>query len=349
MANPLFSKLFNHSAAGLENFANEVLAGVLRSNQQLLDKFVNKVLGIKGTKFVLATQKVYPNLPVAMVFSNENTLCFLENAIQPLVADKISHLQKCETILLAEQQNHINVYLRYCSKHYHTQAVKNVNFAQYRWADVFIFFQNYTDNCLVTAFLEFMQEQNMRGVTELKTEDLMAMSTLDDTLSQIDECLDSVATEFTMLFGHPSRGAPGERLERLKLLMELKSYRMMKQDILFGDGGWSEITLCLDYEKLANSAVTWAIWYWCDKSHSQYEIFKEQFLQHKHLFAIHPGFSYEDRTTGVKILLQKALTDFDAEPNRLQAIHDWLVETLWIFRKFADKTAQLRWNMPKRE
>ncbi len=89
----------------------------------------------------------------------------------------------------------------------------------------------------------------MKGIMELSTDDLIAISALNDTVRKMDECLDSVAAQFTMLFGYPSQCAPKETVERLKLLVELNSYRMMKPDILSGGGGWSEITICFDYEK----------------------------------------------------------------------------------------------------
>lgn len=345
MENPLFSRLFNQ-AYELEDFATEILGGVLRSDQTLLDSFVNQVLGIKGNQFSVETQAAYHDLTIDMVFHNEQTLCFLENKIDAFMREQMAHLEKCEAILLTEQRDNQNPYLRYCSKYYDTQPIKGINFAQFRWADVCTFLETYTNNPLVSAFLDFIKEREMKGITELDTNDLLAMSALNNTISKMDECLDSIAAEFTMLFGYPTRGRPKETLERLKLLVQLNSYRMMKQDIFGGEGGWSEITVCFDYEKLTSPSTMLSVWYWCDRSHSQYETLKELFKQNKHIFAIQPGFLFEERPIGLRMLIQKSLTDFKDEPHQLQAIHDWFVETLWVFRKFADKTPQLKWNLP---
>ena len=46
MENQLFCKLFTHSSYKLEDFATEVLAGILSSHPSLLDSFVNKILKI---------------------------------------------------------------------------------------------------------------------------------------------------------------------------------------------------------------------------------------------------------------------------------------------------------------
>ncbi|OAD18817.1 hypothetical protein THIOM_005577 [Candidatus Thiomargarita nelsonii] len=346
MENSLFSQLF-HNAYGLEDFTTEILAGVLRSNQALLDGFVNKVLGIKGRHFSVKTQRTYRDLNVDMVFSNNKTLCFLENTVQAVVTEQLAHLEKCEEILLAQQAEYPNIYLRYCSKYYDTQPLKRIDFAQCRWADIGMFFKSYSENPLVSAFLEFLEENNMKGITELTTDDLIAISTLNETLRKMDECMDSVAAKFTMLFGYPSRGAPKNTLERLKMLVELNSYRMMKQDILLGGGGWSEITLCFDYEKLTGTSTQLAVWYWCDKSHNQYELLKNLLRQNKHLFSTQGGFLFEERPMGMRIILQKPLSAFDDNSNQLQAIHNWFVKTLEVFRKFADETPKLNWNIPQ--
>ena len=346
MENHLFTKLFNN-VGGLEDFSTEILAGVLRSNQTLLDSFVNKVLGIKGHNFKIETQRSYQNVTINLVFSNEKTLCFLENTIQAVVAEQLDHLKKCESILLAEQDNYKNLHLRYCSKYYGTQAITGIDFAQLRWADISAFFESCSENPLISAFLDFIKDNNMKGITALKTDDLIAISRLNDTLYKMDECLDSVAAEFTMLFGYPTQGAPQEKIERLKRLVELNSYRMMKQDILLGGGGWSEITICFNYEKTTNAQSNLAVWYWCDKTHHQYEQLKQALKQNKRLFSIHPGFIFEDRTIGLRIILQKPLMDFEAESNQLQAIHTWFIQSLTIFRQFADKTPELNWNIPQ--
>lgn len=346
MKEPLFNQLF-HSTYEIEDFTTEILAGVLRSNQALLDSFVNKVLGIKGRDFMLETQCTYHDITIDMIFSNEDNLCFLENTFQAVVKGQWHHLKKCQATLETEQQEYSNVYLRYCSKYYDTQVIKNMDFAQFRLIDVCTFLESYPKNPLVNAFLEFLEYNNMKGITELNTDDLVAISTLHDTLKKMDECLDSIAAEFTMLFGYPNQGAPKGTQERLKLLQELNSYRMMKHDILPGGGGWSEITACFDYEKFTGISTYLAVWYWCDRAHNQYALFRDHFKQNKHLFSVHTGFLFEERPNGIRIIIQKPLLEFDSKPNALQAIHDWFVETLKIFRQFADKTPELNWDIPQ--
>jgi len=346
MENPLFVKLFQRGHYSLEDFTTEVFAGVLRSDQTLLDTFVNQVLGIQGTNFGLETWETYGDFTIDMIFSNQESLCFLENNTQAMAEKKITLLEKCEALLLSEQTQLMNVYLRYCSKYYNQQPKKSVDFAQFRWTNVFSFLESYRENSLVKAFLEFLEENQMKGLTELNVEDLGAISTLNKTLHKMDECLDSVAAEFTMLFGYPSQGAPNRTSERLKLLVEFNSYRMMKHDILLGSGGWSEMTICFDYEKISSASSNLAVWLWCDRTHSQYELLKEFFRQNKYIFAVQSGFLFEERPIGLRIIIQKPLSDFKAKSN-LHAIHNWFIETLRVFKKFAHKTPQLTWNIPQ--
>ncbi len=99
MENPLFSKLFqNHYR--LKEFTTEVLAGVLRSDQALLDSFVNKVLGIKGKNFVVDTQRLYQDVTVDMVFSNDDTLCFLEHTVQAVAEKQMTLLENAKPYYL---------------------------------------------------------------------------------------------------------------------------------------------------------------------------------------------------------------------------------------------------------
>lgn len=112
-------------------------------------------------------------------------------------------------------------------------------------------------------------------------------------------------------------------------------------------GGWSEITICFNYEKTTTALSNLAVWYWCDKTHHQYEQLKQALRQNKRLFSIQPGFLFEDRNIGLRIILQKPLMDFEDESNQLQAIHAWFIQSLTIFRQFADKTPELNWNIPQ--
>lgn len=347
MENSLFSKLLSlhTSPVPIEKFTTEVLAGVLRSNQVLLDKFVNTVLNIKGNGFKVETQKNYQNIQPDMVFSNTNSLCFLKNKVDYFEGYK--QLEK-HKMVLEEQPHTLNVYLRYCTQYYEQKDIEDINFEQLFWSDIYSFLeQSYSENPLVEAFLYFLRENNMNQVAELNADDVVAMSHLDNTLKKMDLCLDSVTAEFSELFGYPNIGAPKQHKERLRDLGLFKQYHITKEPILHGGGGewgWSDIRISFAYNEEPTQLM---VWYWCGRTHSQYNSLKKMAKKHQRWFSNYSGFLLEDTPNWLVIAIKKPLADFESEAKPLQAIQNWLIDTLRVFRKFADKTPELHWNIPK--
>ena len=84
MFNPIFVNLLRlyssySQKTPVEDFTTEVLAGVLQSDPTLLTNFVNQVLEIEGDGFTVTTQVSFSNARIDMVFTNNTTVCFLEN------------------------------------------------------------------------------------------------------------------------------------------------------------------------------------------------------------------------------------------------------------------------------
>ena len=344
MQNPLFNRLFCNNY-GLKTFTTEVLAGVLRSNQALLDNFVNTVLKIKGNDFFLETQPIYNNGKPDMVFSNEQSLCFLVNQADSFEGGL--QLEQYQAIL-HEQPENLEVYLRYCTQHYNKKIIVDINFEQFFWSDVYTFLEdNYSDNSLATAFLDFLKEHNMDHVAELNTDNLVAINYLNDTLKKMDMCLDLVMAEFTKLFGSPTIGGGKQSQERLRDFGTFKQYHITKEPILHGAGGewgWSDIRVCFAYNEEPTKLV---IWYWCGRTHTQYELLKKLVKKQRRIFSNCPGFVIEDTPNWLVIAVKKNFAEFESETKPLQAIFNWLTDTLRIFRNFADKTPELHWNIPK--
>ena len=344
MPNSLFNKLF-YNTYKLKTFTTEILAGVLQSNQKLLDDFVNTVLNIKGSNFVVETQSTNDCSEPDMIFSNEQSLCFLINQADSF--ESSLQLEQYQAILLDKPQK-LNVYLRYCTQHYDKKIITNINFAQFFWSDVYSFLaKNYPEDSLVKAFLNFLKEHNMDHVAELTTDNLVAISCLHDTLKKMDMCLDLVMAEFTKLFGHPTIGSGKQNQERLRDFVTFKQYHITKNPILHGGGGewgWSDIRVCFTYNEEPTKLV---VWYWCGRTHTQYELLTKLVKKQRHIFANCSDFSIENKPNWLVIAVKKPLTEFKTEAKPLQAIFNWLTDTLRTFRNFADKTPELHWNIPK--
>jgi len=341
----LFSRLFAHSTYDLEEFTTEILAGILRSNQTLLDNFVNQVLTIEGENFIVDTHQTYGESAVDMVFSNKTTLCFLQSKVDTFVPTM--QLEKLKNVLNGQSES-INVYLRYCTKLYAHKSIKGINFDQFRWEEVYAFFQtSYADNPLVKEFINFLEDKEMNQVVELKAGDLVAMGALSNTIRKMDMCLDSVAAEFTELFGAPTLGIPQHTQERLQDLVKYEQYHLTKAPLLHGSSGewgWSDIRVCFSYSEAQTQLM---VWYWCGRSHSQYEPMKRLFQKHQSLFGGEPDFLLQDDPNWLAIVFKKPLTAFESEEKPLQSIHHWVVEHMRLLKQFSEKTPELAWNLPK--
>jgi hypothetical protein len=345
LENRLFSRLFTRSTYNLEEFTTEVLAGVLRSKQAMLDNFVNQVLKIEGSNFGVETQHSQGEVNPDMVFSNKTTLCFLQSKVDTFV--RTTQLEKLKNVLNGQSES-LDVYLRYCTKHYAHKAIKGINFDQFRWEEVYAFFQtSYSDNPLVKEFINFLEDKDMNQVKELNANDLVAMGALSNTIRKMDLCLDSVASEFTELFDTPSLGIPTQTQERLQDLVKYEQYHMTKAPLLHGgDGqwGWSDIRICFSYSAEETKIM---VWYWCGKTHSQYESFKRLFHKHQSMFTSEPDFVVQDEANWFVIAFKKPLTEFEKEVKPLQAVHNWIVEHMRLLKQFSEKTPELAWNLPK--
>jgi len=345
LENKLFNRLFTHSTYNLEEFTTEVLAGVLRSDQTLLDNFVNKVLKIEGRNFNVETQQSHLNIQPDMVFSNKEILCFLQSKVDSFV--ETAQLEKLKNALNVQSESY-DVYLRYCTKQYAHKSIKGINFDQFRWEDIFLFLQTtYSSNPLVKEFLYFLEDKDMNRVEELNAGDLTAMATFSQTIKKMDACLNSVAAEFTELFDAPTIGAPKQTRERLQDLIKYEQYHMTKAPLLHGgegEFGWSDVRICLSYHETKAHLL---VWYWCGRTHSQYELFKKLFKQHQRLFENTTDFLVQDKPDWFVIAFKKPLAEFEKQPKPLQAVHNWFVEQMRTLKQFSEKTPELDWNLPR--
>lgn len=339
----LFTELLAlHTSPPIETFIIKVLAGVLQSDSQLLDKFVNELLEIKGAEFTVSTQQTMLGKQISLLFKNKESLCFFESRV-----DARSDLEELNNYkdILNELQLTQAVYLRYCTKYYDYQPVENINFKQFRWADIYLFLNDYTENTLVASFLHFLQTHEMDAITQLNVQDLFSIEHLQQTIRKMDECLDSVVPEFIKLFGSPNLGLPHNTIERLRLFIDHKTYRMCKKDILAGKGIWSEIGVGFVYEPVPVLAV----WLWVDTTHSQYETIKDVFLQRKTVFEQSQNSVTENYYSNkFEVRIDKALSTFAQQENILKSLQQWLLENLYIFKQFVDETEEsheIEWNL----
>ncbi|WP_223588948.1 PD-(D/E)XK nuclease family protein [Neobacillus bataviensis] len=127
----LFKIQNNSGKTPLEDFVTELLAGVLQTDQQLLDRFVNEVLLIDGVDFTVDSQVFF----IDLVFENDSTICFLENKVASGEGQR--QLERYVAVLdRLDRERGQKTYLRYCTKNYNPKTVTACSFYQFRWQRV---------------------------------------------------------------------------------------------------------------------------------------------------------------------------------------------------------------------
>jgi len=183
----------------LEDLTTEFLAGILESNQDLLDRFVKEVLKLEGgDSFTLKTQKQYifnsesggkaVQIRPDMVFSNGQTLCFLENKVEsPEHEDQLHDYYR----VLKNENPAGNYYLRYCTKYYDPKNPKDYGgqsiFYQFRWRNISEFLSYQKENPLIKQFLQFLRSHGMGQIDKFNIDDQNTMIKLFSLLDKMEK------------------------------------------------------------------------------------------------------------------------------------------------------------------
>lgn len=130
----------------------------MENDQEVLNLFVNEVIKVEGSNFNINSQKKY-NLPedinciIDIVIENDEVVCFVENKIDS--GEGTRQLERYSEVLKGIKDTEgKKVFLRYCTKYYDKKDVSFIDFSQYRWSDVYSFFEKYKENLVITKLLE---------------------------------------------------------------------------------------------------------------------------------------------------------------------------------------------------
>jgi hypothetical protein len=343
MSNQIFADLLHlysrHTTnTPTEDFTTEALAGVLRSDQVLLDAYVNEVLAVPGSHFQVETQRRYDGSIVDMVFINAQSICFVENKVDSPEGHK--QLQKYAQILADQTER--TPHLRYCTKYKDQKTEQDYqpltanDFLQFRWLNIYNFLRDYPSNPLIEAFLTFLETYEMSSIPDFNYEDLIVMREMRNTIQQMSEVLEAVKPRFTELFGPPYR----RDYASLKQIPEENRYAMWKEALLSGSGA-SEILFAFNFNPEFDMLPVLYVHCYCDKEHPHYSAFK-QALNNSGLIDL---FSEEDES-GYWGWFEKPLSDFLSSANQFNDITNWFIDRLDSLAAFMQKDTLVEWNLP---
>lgn len=187
----------------LENFCTEILAYSLETDLVFRADFLELLEMELDDNFYISTQQHYENI-------GRPDIEILGNKIHIIIECKVD---------AEERENQLNDYLKifqtkknrkrhlvYLTKFYKHKSVqeKEIDFSNITWVDVNILAQK-SENPILTEFSSFLNEKNISMEKNFKSIDLLSLENISNTISKMDEVLDSVKEHFTKSFGNPSK------------------------------------------------------------------------------------------------------------------------------------------------
>lgn len=321
-----------------EDFCTECLAGILESDQSLLNDFVKSVLGIHIEEdFFLSTQEVYfhegQKSIVDLVFQSRSAICFLEMKVDS--SEHSGQLDKYYDFLLKHWKfEDKETYLRYCTLFLEEKKKDWQGFSQLRWKNIADFFADKTEkNSLIKSFYQFLKEMKMAGNERFTYEDIVGLQRFSEITAKIDEIFQLLQPELEKNFKKTSGGvnASGQVRNHNRLALWC-------QDVV-GDS-WSEILISFNFSGGVHSnGPTLVAQLWISKNNSQYDDIRKAVLDDEEL-----SFIEDNANNGGAILFKKSLVYFLEEEDQIGQIKNWFSDAIQELSEFKKKQSDLEWK-----
>ena len=319
----MYKKNRDTNKTPLENYTTELLVGILESDNKLLDEFVNKILLIDGNGFSINSQVKYileddVNCIIDMVVGNEKNICFVENKVGSLEGDR--QLERYSKVLkLIEAKKGQEIHLRYCTKYYDRKEVIDIEFQQYRWRDIYQFFEKYKQNLIIQEYLSFLRSENMDNAGNFSFQDLIVMKNVNTTIKKMDECLDMIKPKLIEAFCAPYE----YDYERLKQISKNNQYVMWCKNII-GENAYSEITVGFGINKKELPIAQ--VFIYIEKGNSEFEKIKN--VHSEELAKIFDSYYHGEES--ISYTFEKAVSDFISFENQNEVICKWFAEKIAV-------------------
>ncbi len=334
----LFKRIFDtipkDNIRPLENFTTEILANILEQNQAILEKFANLILGIEGTNFSIFSQKKYLQSEkyyiIDLVVINESSLCFIENKVNAdLREDQLEDYKK--VLMLHKKEK--NTYLRYCSKYFDNQIIKDIDFAQFRWRNVSLFLSEYQDNQVINEFINFLTIYNMNNDTIFNPIDLVCLENIGKTLDKIKEYQLIINEVFKANF-------PNTEIKEFNYLKKEYDWSYKTNlDNIFSEQGDSNFYFGF-YFRYYQPIVSVSIW--CGDKNLKVKEFRSICKKNEYDKRNVDGKFYVEEN---ELYIQKPLVDFFCYEDKMEfKIREWFDEQFRFYKNFIEETPELNWH-----
>lgn len=338
-------KLFRSSNAlktPMEDFCTECLAGILKSDQKLLNDFVNEVLGIESKDtFHLKTQATYYSADgekniIDMVFESASSICLLEMKVYS--SEGYNQLENYYKVLMnnpkiSESQH--QKYLRYCTLFVEQKEHEWKEFEQIRWADIAKFLEGRkANNQLIDELYKFMEEHKMAGNERFTYEDLIGLRVYGSVTAKVDEIFQRITPKLKKGFGKISGG-----VNATKQITDQNRLAIWVGKVIGDKDSWSEILVGITLKaSIPSEGPQVTVGLWLNKTNSQFDELRKSAEKFDKV-----EFQNDVANNGGKIQFKKPLADFLETENQMDEIVRWINEKIELLIEFKNKSG-LQWN-----
>jgi hypothetical protein len=337
------------SKTPLERFTTEIFCGVLRSDESLLNIFLQEFAGIeeKNANFKICTEKTYNNSRIDIVFKNDDYLIFLEAKVNSK-ENNGNQLETYASILKIQNKKSI---LLYCTKHPEPkdQSIYSpVRFKSFLWNDIYILLKNHShfqNKTLVNYFLEYLEKQSMIRNTYFSIEDLAIIHRLPIIVKSLDDLMQQVKPLFIRYFKKINENNSLDN--NLGQIYKNTRYGMVRHHLFKGDTKKSDYSslyahIEIDKNNPANTKVVLNLW--IDRSHINYDLITQDLKNGKSYL---PNFIENETEEEYEVIFEESMSNFQSMQHQFLAIEQWYEEKMSALHKYMTHYSQLEWDANK--
>jgi len=207
MASSIFLRIYTYrqreNNSPLENFIIEIFTYCLENDPKFRNDFFSKILNVNidTTNLNISTQQEYegygrPDIEI----SDSKSVFLFECKVE--AGERENQLEDYSLLLMEKKSQYKDKHLIYLTKYFEHKdcKTKEVTLHLIRWFEVYEIIKEY--NKEITKQLKlFLKEQHMEKIKNFNLQDLLAMKTIPETITKMDELLEHFKPEFGKEFG----------------------------------------------------------------------------------------------------------------------------------------------------
>lgn len=230
----LFSKIYSYrerkNKNSKENFLIEIFAHCLLKDKIFFQDFLHLLKLDYEDDFLIKTQSIYnygrPDIEINL--NKLKTCILIECKIEHF--ERINQLEDYKKILL--EKNVSKRHLVYLTKYYEYRENENkmIDFSLVRWSDIYSLIDK-KNNQITQELKLYLKNENMSESKNFNYNDILTLLNITDTLSKMDEVIDSIKDYFEKKIGGLSKNS--SRSTRLNDSWYVVYHQVEKQEFKF--------------------------------------------------------------------------------------------------------------------